>query len=75
MRGSLCFPKEGNFDTDRDLRSFVGNTDDAQLRLSSTQALAAALKRGDGTHISSKLHSFFKHLFQVAFTQLMLLCQ
>ncbi|PON52212.1 hypothetical protein PanWU01x14_210540, partial [Parasponia andersonii] len=64
--GSLCFPKDGNFDADRDLRSFVGNTDEAQPRLSSTQALEAALTRRDRTYVTSNFDSIFKHLIRVA---------
>lgn len=41
---SLCFPNDGNFDADLDLTSFVGNTEDAHPKLSSTQALAEALR-------------------------------
>lgn len=40
---SLCFPKEGNFGTKRNLASFVGKADEAQPQLSSVQALAASL--------------------------------
>ncbi|PON81022.1 hypothetical protein TorRG33x02_231400 [Trema orientale] len=65
-RGSLCFPKDGNFDAERDLRSFVGNTDEAQPRLSSTQALEAALKRRDRTYVTSNFDSIFTHLIRVA---------
>ncbi len=41
----LCFPNDGNLDADLFLTSFVGNTEDAHPRPSSTQALAAALTR------------------------------
>lgn len=42
---SLCLPNDGNLDTDLALTSFIGNTEDAHPRLSSTQAFAEALSR------------------------------
>lgn len=42
-KGSLCFPRDGNFGAERDRTSFVGKTEDAHPRLSSSQALEAAL--------------------------------
>ena len=41
---SLCFPNDGNLEVDLFLKSLVGNTEDTHPTLSSTQALAAALK-------------------------------
>lgn len=40
---SLCFPKDGSFGTERNLASFAGKADEAQLTLSSEQAFAASL--------------------------------